>query len=256
MTEYSFWERISTIFDMVISSTFFISLLVIIILTIVILIVNSKVKSKIPKYLSALAYVVIMVYVIIKYGSYVLSINDSFIEKVFSAMYFPNLITYLCMLMVTIFILITTFISKNYSFVVKIGNIVSFSLMWFLFVLILDVVKSNNIDIYDVTSIYSDSTLMILLQASTYIFFIWMGLLLMNFIVRKITFAMEHKKNNNININNNINNQVTVNVSENDPTDEIRDYSDAEFQAGYVNLEKKKKYDEYREILNHKDIDG
>ena len=85
MTEYSFWERISTIFDMVISSTFFISLLVIIILTIVILIVNSKVKSKIPKYLSALAYVVIMVYVIIKYGSYVLSINDSFIEKVFNA---------------------------------------------------------------------------------------------------------------------------------------------------------------------------
>lgn len=248
MTEYSFWERISTIFDMVISSTFFISLLVIIILTIVILIVNSKVKSKIPKYLSALAYAVIMVYVIIKYGSYVLSINDSFVEKVFSAMYFPNLITYLCMMMVTIFILITTFISKNYSFVVKIGNIGSFSLMWFLFILILDVVKSNNIDIYDVTSIYSDGTLMILLQASTYIFFIWMGLLLMNLIVRKITFAMEHKSNSS-------NNRVTVNVSESDAIDEIRDYSDAEFQNGYVNLEKKKKYDEYREILNHEDID-
>ena len=250
MTEYSLWERITTIFDMVISSSFFISLLIIIILTIVILVINSKVKSKVPKYLSALAYALIMVFVIIKYGDYVLSINDSFVEKVFSAMYFPNLITYLCMLMVTIFILITTFINKNYSFVVKIGNIASFSLMWFLFILILDIVKSNNIDIYDITSIYSDSTLMILLQASTTIFFIWIGLLLMNLIVRKITFSMEHKDGNLVRTTNNINNY------QDSSQDEIRDYSDIEFQEGYLRQEKQKKYHEYQNILNNRDIDN
>lgn len=249
MAEYSFWERITTIFDMVISSTFFISLLIIIILTIVILVINSKVKSKIPKYLSALAYALIMIFVIIKYGNYVLSINDSFVEKFFSAMYFPNLITYLCMLMITIFILISTFISKNYSFIAKVGNVASFGLMWLLFILILDVVKNNGIDVYDITSIYSDSTLMILLQASTAIFFIWMGLLLMDLIVRKITFSIEHKDENFVKVSNNINNY------QDQTQDEIRDYSDLEFEEGYLAQEKKRKYNEYKKILNNRDID-
>ena len=247
MTEYSFWERISMIFSMIISSTFFISLVVIISLTIVILVVNNKVKSKFPKYLSALAYAVIVIYIMIKYGGYFLSINDSFVEKFFSAMYFPNLITYLCMMLITVFILITTFINKKSSFVLKVGNIMSFSIMWFLFVLVLDVVKKNEIDVYDITSIYSNESLMILLQASTYIFFIWMGLLLMNFIVRKISFAMDNK-NSSVSINQAVSYQV-----DNNSFDEISDYSNEDFKIGYIEAEKRKKYDEYREILNYKD---
>ena len=110
MTEFSFLDRIKTIFEMIFSSTFFISLFIVLILTIIILIVNSKIKSKIPKYFSILAYLIIMIFVFVKYGSYVLSINDSVVEKFFSAMYFPNLVVYLSMLLITLLLLAINFI--------------------------------------------------------------------------------------------------------------------------------------------------
>lgn len=255
MIEISFLDRVKTIFEMIFSSTFFISLLVIIVLTIIILVINSKVKSKIPKYLSILAYLLITAFVLIKYGSYVLSINDSVVDKFFSAMYFPNLVVYLSMLIITVLLLTITFINKNYSTVTKICNVFCFSLIWFFFVLILDVVKSEGINVYEVTEVYADEGLMILLQASMYVFFVWMGILVMNFAVRKISGKLDYKVATapaSFPVSDSATGYV---VTMDDTEDEIRDYTDEEFQAGYLNQKKLSKNEEIKDILKHKDID-
>ena len=248
MTDYSFGERLIKIFELITSSTFFISLLVIIVLTIIILVINSKVKSKVPRYLAAFAYILIMVYVLVKYGAYVLSLNDSLVEKLFKAMYFPNLITYVCMLIITIFILIITFINKKYSIVLKIGNILCFCLIWFFFILILDTVKSAGINIYETTEVYSNEALMILLQASMYIFFIWMGILLIDLIVKKILAALEKRKEM-------IESGKIVPLETDEKFEEVRQLSDEEFRQGYLMQNKLKKDEQIKEILKHKSID-
>lgn len=246
MTELSFWDRVKTIFEMIFSSTFFISLFIILILTIIILVVNSKIKSKVPKYLSILAYLIIIVFVLIKYGSYVLSINDSIVEKFFSAMYFPNLVVYLSMLLITLLLLAITFINKNFSLVTKICNVFCFSLIWFFFVLVLDVLKSEGINVYEITEIYSNETLMILLQASMCVFFVWLGILVMNLAVRKISSKLDYKD---------MIRPISASVVEGEQDEEIRDYTDEEFQAGYLSQKRLSKNEEIKEILKHKDID-
>lgn len=241
MTEYSFFERLSKIFDVIFSSPFFVSLLIVLFLTIIILVINSKVVNKKPKMIASILYVLIAVLVIIRYGKYMLSINDSLVEKVFSAMYFPNLITYLCILLISVFVIIMSFMKKNNNIVTKCGNIFSFGLLWFMFVLILDVVRTNNIDVYDVKSIYSNESMLILLQASTYIFIVWMGILLMNYIVKKITSFIEKKNKPNDVINN----------TDDESFDDVKSISDEEFNNGFVSINNTKRNEEVNDILKH-----
>lgn len=247
MAEISFIDRIIKIFEMITSSSFFVSLFIIVVLTIVILVINSKVQSKVPKYLAAITYTLIMAYILIKYGNYVFTLNDSLVEKVFKTMYFPNLITYACMLLITIFIIIVTFI-KKYSNIIKIGNITCFSLIWFFFVLILDFVKSNSIDIYDTKEVYSNEALMILLQASMNIFFIWMGILLIDLIVKKILESLEKRKEE-------IESGKIIAFDSDERFDEVRQYTDEEFEYGYLKQKKFKKSEKIKEILKHKNIE-
>ena len=68
-------ERIKTIFDLAVSESFFITLFVIFLLTIIALVVNTKVKSRAPKYMTAIAYSGIAILLLARYGKYMLSLN-------------------------------------------------------------------------------------------------------------------------------------------------------------------------------------
>lgn len=239
MTEYSLLERISKILSITVQSPFFVSLLIVIVFTIAILAVNKKMKTPGPKYICAFAYLTIMILVLIKYGKYILSFNDALIQKLFSAMYFPNIITYICMLFLTIFLIVRSFLKKQEPFPLKLGNIFCFSIIWFLFILILEVTRQEKIDIYDVTSIYSNETLMILIQASTYIFFIWIGILIINLVVNKIDKMSKNKQNN-------------PNILKNEPPEEIKEYSNQDFYQALEELNKQKKQEEYQDIFNNR----
>lgn len=245
MADISLIERISKIFDVIFSSSFFVALLIIIILTIVLLVINKRSNSLFPKIIAALGYLLIALYIITRYGVYFFEVNDSFVDKVFSAMYFPNLITYISMLVITVIVLINSFISKKHTNIIKIGNIICFSMIWFLLILVLDVVKTNEIDVYDVKSIYSNETLMVILQASMYIFFIWMGFLFINYVVNKINDTFELKSNkmkkNNI-----------VFLPGDEKFEDIKQFSDYEFVNAFVEKRKNERNEEYKKIVNHK----
>lgn len=244
MVEISFFDRIKTIFEMIFSSPFFISLFIILVLTITILLINTKIESKIPKYCAVGAYVVITVFVLWKYGTYVLSINDSIVERFFSALYFPNMVVYFAMLIITLLLLTITFINKNFSRLIKICNIACFSFIWLLFILFLDVIKTNGINVYDQVTIYSNQTLMILLQASMCMFFVWLGVLLMHFLVKKISEKMDLKD---------LTRPISASIISSGKEEEIRDYTDEEFNYNYINEQKRKEQKKYQEIWYYKD---
>lgn len=245
MADISLFERISKIFDVVFSSSFFVALLIIIILTIILLVINKRSNRLFPKIIAGLGYFLIALYIITRYGSYFFQVNDSFVDKVFSAMYFPNLITYICMLGITIFALIKGFVNRKYSNIIKIGSIICFSMIWFLFVLILDVIKTNKIDIYEVKSIYSNETLMVILQASMYLFFIWMGILFINYIVNKINDTFELKSNSNKRKNVDI-------LPSDEKFEDVKEFSDYEFIHAFVDKRKSERNEEYQKIIKHK----
>lgn len=275
MEGFTLLERLQTIFETIISSSFFITLLIILIFTITILVLNTKLKSKAPKIIAIGSYILLMILVLARYGGYVLAINDSVVEKFFKAMYFPNLVVYLSMLLISLLLLALNFINKNYTQITKVFNIICFALIWFFFVLVLDSAKTFGINIYEITDIYQNSTMMILLQASMCVFFVWVGILIMNLAVRKITYKLDNKPKNNEfitndnyytqqqnnnqyqNINNNQyqNNNINNNYQKNNKDEEIVQFSDEDFQNSYLNMQKYNKNEEINQIINNKHLD-
>lgn len=231
MDGFTLGERLKTIFETIFSSSFFITLLVILVFTITILIINAKVKSKAPKIIAITSYILLMILVLARYGGYVLAINDSVVDKFFKAMYFPNLVVYLSMLLISLLLLALNFVDTHYTQMTKLFNIICFALIWFFFVLVLDSAKNYGINIYEITDIYSNSTMMILLQASMCVFFVWLGILIMNFVVRKLTYKLDNKpKSNEYDMNSDYSYSENNEISNN-----YQDYNLNEQNNSYIN---------------------
>ena len=208
--------RLKTIGNLIASQSFFVTLFVILVLTLIVLLINIKVKTKAPKYVAAIVYFGLAVLVLARYGHYVLTLNDSIVEKFFKAMYFPNLVVYLSMLIISLLLMVANIMDKRFSVFARIINSVSFFLIWFLFILLVDSVKKLGLNFYDVKDLYSNRTVMILLQASMFIFAVWVGVVLIDLIVRRIADKMDNRSlekdiTNNLELNNfksNANNEI------------------------------------------------
>ena len=183
---YTFLDRIKILSNLIISSPFFLSIIVIFLLTTFVLVLYNRIKNKMLKYIVAFGYLLIAILILIKYGTSILSLSDSLVDQVFSFLYFPNLIAYFCMIIISILILVYTFVNKKTKFFVKSLNIVSFIILIILFVLTLDVIIKNNINIYEKSEVFSNDTIVILIEASTFIFATWILLLFINYIVNII----------------------------------------------------------------------
>lgn len=198
MANISLFKRLSIIFNLILSQSFFITLFIILVLTIVILTINIKWKSRAPKYVAAIAYLGTAVLALARYSKYVLSLNDSVVDKFFRAMYFPNMVVYLSMLIITLLLLAFTIIDEKFSLFSRICNYSCFFIIWFLFVLVIDTIKQAGLNFYEVVELYANSTVMILLQASMCVFAVWCGVIIVDLIVRKLSSKMDEKDRLNI----------------------------------------------------------
>ena len=193
MINISFFDRIKTIFDLIFSESFFVTLFVILILTVTVLIINMRVKSKAPKYAIAIVYSGLAILVLARYGHYVVSLNDSIVDKFFRAMYFPNIVVYLSMLIITVLLLALNIINNKYLKFTKVSSFLCFFFIWFLFVLTIDTVKAEGLNFYEISELYANGTVMILLQASMATFGVWCMIMIIDIIVRKLSDRMDKK---------------------------------------------------------------
>ena len=235
MSDLSFFDRITSIFGIIFSSPFFISLLVIAVLTIILLILSQKLKKFIFKLILGLVYLVIIIYIFVVYGKSFLTIGDSIIDQIFKVIYFPSMVAYFCSLLISIILMIMTIISKSISKIFRFCNACITSILIFLSILVIDTIMKNNIDITEKISIYSNESLMILIQASMSIFAIWIFVLIINFIVNLITKKIDEsveKENEGIKLN----------------EDDFKPITNEEFTETLNNYKKKKKFDLFKKL--------
>lgn len=237
MEEFTFFERISKVFSMFFSSSFFIALSIIGIFTVIAFILSNKIdKEKRPfLYLGiGLVYTIVTILVLIKYGSGILLIGDAFIEKLFTALYFPNIISYMCMLIISMLTMIYSILNKKYTSFFRLCNLLSCLIIGLLTILIIDSIITADINIYEKVSVYSNTNTMILIQSSMGVFAVWLSILIVNTIVNLITRRIVKEE------------EVYVDVD----AVEVVPYTEQEYIEGYVNYTKRQKYQEYlNEIL-------
>ncbi len=160
------------------SFTFLIVLLIIIILLDFIYGNNTK-QTKI---LYICIMILILVYGLFEYYKPLLNILDIYITYIFKLTYFPSIIDYFSMIIITIIVEIYSI--KKLNSVQKNINIWISIIIELLFIINIIALNNINIDLNNITSIYENDLLLSIFQISSILFMIWIIYNLLTYLIK------------------------------------------------------------------------
>lgn len=183
MVEYTLLEKIKTVFNLIYTSPLFLILLLGISLMVIDILFISKKDSK-TKIVYGVISIILIFFFMYSYLESLLSIFDTIAKNIVAIIYFPSVLEYILMLLISLIILIVSVVSKKMNKIVKRINLFVLIINGFLFFLILDQIAKSNVDLTNKISIYTNSTLMMLLELSIIIFVIWITVLILYKIIK------------------------------------------------------------------------
>ena len=217
MVQFTLLEKLKMLVDIILSSSFFLTAVILGSLFAIIMILSIRKDKKINRKIFVLAWIFVIGFIFIRYFNTLFTMLDNLIEHIFISIYFPNLATYIAILLITSFIFIYTIIKKGISRFIIAINSINFIGINILFLFIADTVVKENIDIYSKLTVYSNTNLLILLELSTGLFTLWLFVLLIVWIINKIITINSEPKSEQKSVvkesitDNNISNKILEN---------------------------------------------
>ena len=193
MIQMSLFEQLAYLVEMIVSSPLTIFLLFIICGFVALLIAEIKSKDKTISKILVYGFLTSTILVAFIYNKSILMLLDSFMDKVFETIFFPNIVTYVLILVFINALLITLLLKNKVKEVYKVITFIATVQIDFLAILTLNTITKNNINIYSELTLYSDKTLLVLLQFTTEIFVLWLIIMFMATIINNL-ISMKNKE--------------------------------------------------------------
>lgn len=173
MNDFSLVEKIKVLMDIIVSSPLFLFCFMLGIAVLIFFIICVKKEMKVNKWIFISIWIILALILIIKYNAIVLELIDKIFDTLFMALYFPNITVYFIILFISNFSFIFSLFSKKVNKKNKIVNFINSLIINLFLLLIIETIKTNNIDIYNQLSIYTNSNLLVLLQLNSALFTSW-----------------------------------------------------------------------------------
>ena len=186
----TFFDTLLNIFEGSPSSILFIILGIIFTLT---MIININKNKKIGKTLYIIGWIFIISFIVIRYNSYLSKIFDNLINQIFMQIFFPNLATYVILIIITNIIFLISINRKNIKNLTKVINSIFFIVIMIMMVYTLEQIISNNINIYSTEEVYTNQNVLVLIESTTILFTIWTIILISKFIISKLIKKSDEK---------------------------------------------------------------
>lgn len=138
----------------------------------------------------------------------ILSIYSNIVNKIFMNMYFPSVEIYMFILVFMTIVLLSSIFNFKMKKSYKLTNIISFFIIIYLFLSLIYVVTTNNLNIFVASSIYTNQEALTLLELSTLVFALWIIVTSINAISSSIYSYILNKKESKEEV-------VTINEVEN-----------------------------------------
>ena len=193
MIQMSLFEQLAYLVEMIVSSPLTIFLLFIICGFVALLIAEIKSKDKTISKILVYGFLTSTILVAFIYNKSILMLLDSFMDKVFETIFFPNIVTYVLILVFINALLITLLLKNKVKEVYKVSTFIATVQIDFLAILTLNTITKNDINIYSELTLYSDKTLLVLLQFTTEIFVLWLIIMFMATIINNL-ISMKNKE--------------------------------------------------------------
>ena len=157
MEQLSFFEKLGVLFQNILAHPVFICILL---LPVFLIFFNKKITKKAV----VLIYIAVLLVVLFVGNTTVFALFDNLMDNLFLTLYFPNFVTLFLVEVLSAIICLITFIKKDITKTSKIINIISFAIIQTLFILILTIIQTNEIDIYKENALYVNNDVLTLMQ--------------------------------------------------------------------------------------------
>lgn len=174
MNDFSLVEKLKILMDIIVSSPLFLFCFMIGIAVLILYIILIKKDKKINKWIFVLIWIVLAIVLLISYSSVVLDLIDRLFDSLFMALYFPSIGIYILILIISNFCFIYSLINKKINKTHKIINFIYALLINLFLILIIDIVKTSNTNVYNELEIYTNPNLLVLLQLNSALFASWL----------------------------------------------------------------------------------
>lgn len=185
MMKMSFIDKINILINIVSSSKkyaliFFILLLICYILT------TKKNKAKHTKRIVFIIYILIIGMILYNYRNNLSNMLDYMMNNLFIIIYFPNLAIYLAAIITTNIILLISVFNSKIPKLLRNINVSVYCIMMYFLVLILNIIKDNNLDVFTQSSVYGNQNAQALIELSSSVFVVWIMFLITYKIIKSI----------------------------------------------------------------------
>ena len=184
MSKLSLLDKLKVLSDVTSSSGLFIVAIVILIALAALLITTNTKKKKISRFVCIAIYGAIIIVSILFYREELFELFDYMMNNFFIAIYFPNLAIYFAAIVTTNIILWISIFNRKITKWIRTINTIIFCFIHYLLVLIINIITTNKLDVFDQTSIYENQEALALIELSSTIFVVWILFLIIYKIIR------------------------------------------------------------------------
>ncbi len=186
MVDTTLINKISLVYKFL-SDNSFIGLILLLILVIVMDLMYGRNKKE-TKVLYLVIILLMVVFILLSYYKPFINIVDVYISNVFRLAYFPSIIEYFSMILITVIIQIISF--KKCNKILKNINLWIGLVIECLFIVNIVAMNGITVDLNTITSIYENDLLLSLFQLTGIIFMLW---IIMNLLVYIVSSFLETK---------------------------------------------------------------
>lgn len=184
MSKLSLLDKLKVLSDVTSSSGLFIVAIVILIALTALLITTNTKTRKISRFVYIAIYGAIIIVSILFYREELFELFDYMMNNFFIAIYFPNLAIYFAAIVTTNIILWISIFNRKITKWIRTINTIIFCFIHYLLILIINIITTNKLDIFDQTSIYENQEALALIELSSTIFVVWILFLIIYKIIR------------------------------------------------------------------------
>lgn len=183
MLPISLLEKLNILKEVIISSSLYLVILGIIVLLTIFFATTTRRNKEENKQIFILIFVLLFLGLIVMFKDNLSNLFDYLVNNVFVLIYFPNLAIYAVALITTTYIMFISVFKPQVIKVIKIINSVVFAIIYYLFFILLGIIKNNNLNIYDNLIIYTNKQAQVTLELSGIIFSLWILFLIIYYFV-------------------------------------------------------------------------
>lgn len=185
MTKMSLIDKIGVLVELTTSSKISIVVIMSLLFLAYLLISTNRKNFKSSKLLYSSVYILIVCSLLFTYRNSLQNMFDYMMNNFFILVYFPNLAVYLLAIIITNIIIWVTVFNTKTTKIIKYINIFVYCLMTYLLVLILNIINTNDLDVFTQSSVYSNPNAQALIELSSTIFLTWIAFLTVYKIIRR-----------------------------------------------------------------------